>query len=60
MVVNPVYISVYIIINKFWRLKDSYELLIDNHEIDSENSVTLLNIETDNKLNFEKHVTALC
>ena len=33
---------------------------IDNHKIGSENSVTLLGIKIDNKLNFEKHVTALC
>ena len=40
--------------------KNSYGLLIGNHKIDSENSVTSLGIEMDNKLNFERHVTALC
>ena len=30
-----------IIIKKPGKLKDSYKLLIDNHEIDSESSVTL-------------------
>ena len=49
-----------IIINRLGKLKDSYELLIGNHKLDSENSVTVLGIEIDNKLNFEKHVTALC
>ena len=49
-----------IIINRLGKLKDSYELLINNHKIDSENSIILLGIEIDNKLNFEKHVTALC
>ena len=49
-----------IIINKFGELNNSYELLIDYHKIDQGNSVTLLGIEIDNKLNFEKHVTALC
>ena len=34
-------------------------LKIDNYESDSEISVTLLGIKK-NKLNFEKHVTALC
>ena len=31
----------------------------DNHKIYLENSVTLLGIEIDNKLNFKKHVTTL-
>ena len=35
-------------------------LKIDNYESDSEISVTLLGIKNNNKLNFEKHVTALC
>ena len=48
-----------IIFTRLVKLKDSYELLIDNHKIDSENSVTLLGIEIDNKLNFEKRVAAL-
>ena len=59
MVVNPNKFQS-IIITGLGKLKDSYELLIDNHKIDSENSVTLLGIEIDNKINFEKHVTALC
>ena len=42
------------------KLKNSNELLIVNHKIDSEYSVTLLGIEIDNKLNIEKHVRALC
>ena len=59
MVVNPDKFQS-IIINRFGELKDSHELIINNHKIDSENSVTLLGIETDNKLNFEKGVTAIC
>ena len=35
-------------------------LLTDNHKIDWEISVALLDIEINNKLNFEKHVTSLC
>ena len=50
MVVNPDKFQS-IIINRLGKLKD---LLTDNHEIDSENSVTLLGIEIDNK-----HVTAV-
>ena len=49
-----------ITINRLGKFKDSYKVIIDNHKIDSENSVTLLGIGIDNKLNFEKHVTALC
>ena len=49
-----------IIINRLGELKNSYELLLDNCKIYLENSLTLLGIEIDNKLNFEKHVTALC
>ena len=37
-----------IIINRLAKLNDSYELIIDNHEIDLD------------KLNFKKHATALC
>ena len=48
------------IINRLGKLKESYMLKIDNYESDSEISVTLLGIKKNNKLNFEKHVTALC
>ena len=58
MVVNPDKFQS-IIINRLRKIKGSYELIIDNHQIDSGNSVTLLGIEIDNKLNFEKHVRAL-
>ena len=47
-------------INKLRMSKNSYGLLIGNHKIDSENSVTSLGIEIDNKLNFGRHVTTLC
>ena len=55
-------------LNKFWpmvinslgKLEEFHELLINNHKIDSENSVTLSDIEIDKKLNFEKYVKALC
>ena len=59
MVVNPDKFQS-IIINRLGKLKDSYELLIDNHKIDSENSLTLLGIKIVNKLNIETHVTPLC
>ena len=59
MVVNPDKFQS-IIINRLEKLKDSCKLLTDNHKTNLENSVILLGIKTDNKLNFEKHVTALC
>ena len=43
-----------IITNRIEKIKNSYKLLSDNNKIDSENSVTLLGIKKDNKLNFEK------
>ena len=49
-----------ILINSLKKLKDSYKLLIDNHEIDSENFVTQSVIKIDHKLNFENHFKALC
>ena len=49
-----------ILINSLKKLKDSYKLLIDNHKIDSENSVTQSVIKIDHKRNFENHFTALC
>ena len=48
-----------IIIKRFGKLKNSYQLLTEDHKIDSKKSVTLLCLEIDNKLNFEEHVTAL-
>ena len=59
MVVNPDKFQS-IIINRLGKLKNSYEILIDNHKIHLENSVTLLGIEIENKLNFGKHVTTVC
>ena len=59
MVVNPDKIQS-IMSNRLGKFKNYYKLLIDNHKTDLENSASLLGIETDNKLNLEKLVTALC
>ena len=48
-----------IIINRLRKLKNLYELWIENHKIDSENSVKLLGIEIGNKTNFAKYVTTV-
>ena len=59
MLVNPNKFQT-TIISWYRKSKDSYKVLTDNPKTDSENSVTLLDIEIDNKLNFEDHFTALC
>ena len=58
MVVNPNKFQP-IVINRLGKLDDSSKIKIDNYESASEISVTLLDIEIDHKLNFEKYVTAL-
>ena len=36
------------------------KLQIDNNEIESENSVTLLGVAIDNRLSFDDHISKLC
>ena len=55
MVVNPDKFQS-IPINTHGKLKNPFKFQIDNHEIDSENSTTLLGIEIDNKLNLKNMV----
>ena len=52
MVVNPGKFQS-ITINTHGKLKNPFKFQIDNHEIDSENSATLLGIKIDNKLNLK-------
>ena len=59
MIVNPKKFQA-IIINRKNRSNHNCCLTIHNAEIKSKKSVTLLGIEIDNKLNFEKHVSAIC
>ena len=49
-----------IIINRQNRSNHNCCLTINNAEIKSKESVTLLGIEIDNKLNFEKLVCTIC
>ena len=49
-----------IIINRQNRSYHNCYLTTNNVEIKSKESVTLLGIEIDNKLNFEKHVSTIC
>ena len=59
IIVNPKK-SQSIIINRQNRSNHNWCLAINNAEIKSKESVALLGIEIDNKLNFEKHVSAIC
>ena len=59
MIVNPKKFQA-IIINRQHRSNHNCCLTISNAEIKSKESVTLLGIEIDNKLNFEKHVSTIC
>ena len=59
MIVNPKK-SQAIIINRQNRSNHNCCLTISNAEIKSKDLVTVLGIETDNKLNFQKHVPTLC
>ena len=49
-----------IIINRQYRSNQNRCLAINNAEIKSKELVTLLDIEIDNKLNLEKHVSIIC
>ena len=42
------------------KKENKYDLNINNSIISSADSVTILAIEIDNKVNFEKHVSAIC
>ena len=59
MIVNPKKFQA-IIINRQNKSKHNCCLTINNAEIKSNESVTLLGIKIDNKLNFEKHVSTVC
>ena len=59
MIVNPKKFQA-IIINRPNRSNHNWYLTINNAEIKSNESVTILGIEIDNKLNFEKHVSTIC
>ena len=58
MIVNPKKLQA-IIINRQNRSNHTCYLTINNAEIKSKKSVTLLGIEI-GKLNFEKHVSTIC
>ena len=59
MIVNPRKFQA-IIINRKNRPNHNCCLTINNVEIKSKESVILLGIEIDNKLNFEKHTSTIC
>ena len=59
MIVNPEEFQA-IVVKRKATMKDSYPLNINDLTINSENSVKLLGIETDNRLSIEKHISTLC
>ena len=59
MIVNPEKFQA-IIIDSRNQLQDKYRLRVNNAEIVPKTSVTLLGVEIDNKLNFEKHISSIC
>ena len=59
MIVNPDKFQA-IIIDKKGQSNNPSKLNINGKEIESLNSVSLLGIEIDSKLNFDKHISNLC
>ena len=59
MIVNPDKFQA-IVLKKNCRMKDFYALNINNKTINSENCVKLLEMEIDNTLSFNKHISTLC
>ena len=59
MIVNPAKFQV-MIINRFGKMENKYEMYIDIKKIRSEHSVKLLGIEINNQLKFDNHVSTLC
>ena len=47
------------IVNRLGKMKDAYEMNIDNKQITSSNSAKPLGINIDNKLNFDSNVAYL-
>ena len=58
MIVNPNKFQA-IVVKRNNKMKDSYSLNIKQEVINSENSVKLLGVETDDKFSFEKHISTL-
>ena len=48
------------LLQKFTKKVLQEKLQIDNNEIESEKSVTLLGITIDNQLSFDNHISKLC
>ena len=48
-----------IVVHHNQNINENYTLKVNNIKIESENSVKLLRVETDNKLLFNKHIASL-
>ena len=58
IIVNPDRFQA-IVVKRNNKMKDSYSLNINQEVINSQNCVKFLGVEIDNKLSFEKHISAL-
>ena len=56
MILNP---RKFQTINRFGKMENKHEIIIENKKITSEHSVRSLGIEIDNQLNFDNHVSTL-
>ena len=56
MILNP---RKFQTINRFGKMENKHEIIIENKKITSEHSVRSLGVEIDNQLNFDNHVSTL-
>ena len=57
MIINPDKFKA-IVVKKNAKMKDSYSLNVNDLTINSKNILKLLDIEIDNKLSFEQHISS--
>ena len=58
MIVNPVKFQA-MVINRFRKVENKYEMYIGNKKMTLEHSVRLLGIQIDKQLNFDNHVSTI-
>ena len=60
MIVNPQKLQAMLLSKRKNTITDDLTISINDVDIKSNNSVKLLGITLDNKLNFEKHISSIC